>query len=77
MTGVIESHSLRLEEIDKEHTGRTRELREQNLELSARMETFKDTLDGEIRGKEGGVWGRGPRVLGIPSCAGITPVMLS
>lgn len=47
MTGVVEGHSSRLEEVEKEHTTRTRELREQNLELAARVETLKDSLDGE------------------------------
>ena len=47
MTGVVEGHSNRLEEVEKEHSIRTRELREQNLELAARVETLKDALDGE------------------------------
>ncbi len=47
MTGVVDSHSNRLEEIDREHAQRTRELREQNLEMSARVEALKDALDGE------------------------------
>ena len=44
----MESHSLRLEELDKEQAARTRELREQNLELAARIETLKDSLEGEF-----------------------------
>ena len=46
----MESHSLRLEELGKEQAARTRELREQNLELAARIETLKDSLEGEFDG---------------------------
>ena len=56
MTGVVEGHSNRLEEVEKEHSIRTRELREQNLELAARVETLKDALDGERGEGKGKSW---------------------
>ncbi|GAX82861.1 hypothetical protein CEUSTIGMA_g10287.t1 [Chlamydomonas eustigma] len=45
MTSVIESQSLRIEEAEREHGKRARELREQNQELLARAETLRDGLD--------------------------------
>jgi hypothetical protein len=46
ITSLIESHSLRMEEAEREHGRRARKLREQNQELLARVETLKDTLEG-------------------------------
>ncbi len=54
MTQVVEGQSARLEELEKEHARKTRELKDLNAELSAKVEALRDTLDGEGQG-------RGPR----------------
>lgn len=48
MTQVVESNSIRVEEIEKEHASKLREMRDQTSELSAKVEALRDALDGEL-----------------------------
>ena len=45
----MEGYDAKLEALKKEHRERLRELKEANLELSARAEALKDACDGAVR----------------------------
>ncbi len=55
MARLVEGYDAKLEALDKEHRERLREMREANLELSARSEALKDACDGADCGSQAGV----------------------
>ena len=55
MTQLLNGHSLQVEDLQKEHAAKVRELKEQQAEVAARAAALKDQLDGVYaRGGGGG-----------------------
>lgn len=46
VTQLLNGHSLQLEDLQKEHAAKIRELKEQQAEVAAKAAALKDQLDG-------------------------------